>query len=216
MSQRVVIPLVAVVAFGAGYGAHVWVQHDPALPPPPTPGSEFVRPGAAADPKTEAKPASSGVDRAKLISELQKVGPQADAYRKRLDEIATEFDRDFQTLLTAEQHVRYDANQKKNAEGRAKHEAKEAAETGPLSDQQIEQLRRQPLWNALWNVSVNARLDRLKNEYKLDAGQQARTLALLNQRREKFLALIDSTPPPTISYSDLARRAQKLGEPAKK
>jgi hypothetical protein len=38
---------------------------------------------------------------------------------------------------------------------------------------------------------------------------------LLTQRREKFLALVDTTPPPSISLSQLASQTQKLADPAK-
>jgi len=38
---------------------------------------------------------------------------------------------------------------------------------------------------------------------------------LLLVHREKFLALVDLTPPPSIRLSELARSTQKLGEPAK-
>ena len=74
---------------------------------------------------------------------------------------------------------------------------------------------RQPLWNALWSVAINWRLEFLCKEYKLDEEQRGEACGLLKQRREHFLALVDSTPPPSISYSELARQAQKLADPGK-
>ena len=41
---------------------------------------------------------------------------------------------------------------------------------------------------------------------------------IVEVRRDKFVALLDSTPPPSISFSYLATQTQKLGiaaEPAK-
>lgn len=221
MNQRVLIALLTALGFAAGFGARILTETEPVVPPPAVPGSEFVRSQNAATAATEGKTEKhpSGVtdkDRAKFLADIQKVRPQIDAYRKRMDEIAADFDRDFVALLTAEQKPIFDSQQKKYAESRAKHEAKEAAETGPLSDQQIEQLRRQPLWNALWAIAVTWKLERYTHDYKLADDQQAKVRELLRARREKFLALVDSTPPPSITYSELASRAQKLvTEPAK-
>jgi len=40
---------------------------------------------------------------------------------------------------------------------------------------------------------------------------------LYRQRRDKFIALVDATTPPTITLSQLATQAQKIAkEPAKK
>src|SRR3954471_11586775 len=151
MSQRVAIPIVALIAFGAGYGAHGWAAHDPALPPPPAPGSEFARnhPAPGGDSKPDAKPSNHGVDRAKLIAEIEKVRAQIESYRKRLDDLDGEFDRGFVALLNPGQRAKYDAQQKKDAEHRAKNAAKAAADQSPLSDEQIASLQQRPLWNAL-------------------------------------------------------------------
>lgn len=188
------------------------------LPAPPAPGIEFVRHPAppAAGTKSEPRGAAPGSpDRAKLIADIEKVRPQIAAYHKRLDEIAAEFDRDFLKILTPEQRVIFDARQKQSAEWRATREA-ETTGTDLLTDQQIEQLRRQPLWNALYSVAISWRFDRLVNDYKLDATQRAQVRTLLEVRREKFIALVDSSPPPSISLSYLASRTQQLQVKAKK
>jgi hypothetical protein len=219
MNQRLLIALLTAFGFAAGFAARMLTETECKVPPAPAPGTEFMR-NAAATPATGAgdKKAAglSDKDREKFVAEIEKVRPQIDAYHKRMDEIAGDFDRDFVALLTPEQKQTWDAQQKKNAENKAKREAKEAAETGPLSDQQIEQLRRQPLWNALWAIAVTWRLDRINHDYKLDDAQQAKVRALLEQRRQKFLSLVDSTPPPSITYSELARTNRKLVPDAKK
>jgi hypothetical protein len=214
VKQRLLIVLFTALVFGAGFGARAWTEADRALPPPPAaPGSEFVR-GASTpppEPRTTTKPA----DRTKIVADIERLRPQIDSYRKRIDEIAAEFDRDFLPLLTAEQRDKYLAQQKRNAERRAKGEADAAADTGPLSDEQIFQLQQRPLWNVLWSVAIVWRLDRLVHDYKLDGAQQAKTRELLVARREKFLTLVDSNQPPTISLSQLASQAQKLADPAR-
>src|SRR4051812_35019536 len=204
MNQRLVIPLLAMVAFGAGYGARVWIEHDPALPPPPAPGSEFVRGHVPAeghlDPKSTA---NRGMDRAKLIADIEKVRPQIETYRQRVEDIDHEFDQGFIALLKGEQRDKYDAQQKKNAERRAKDEAKAAADQSPLSDEQIASLQQRPLWNALFKIAVSWRLERATRDYKLDEAQQAQVRRLLETRRDKFIALVDATPPPSITLSNL-------------
>jgi hypothetical protein len=215
MTQRWVIPLLVALAFGAGFVARMWTERDGHLPHAPTPGTEFVRQPTANETRNETAAApTSGLDRSKLIAEMDKVRPHIDVYRKRMDEIAKEFDTKFVSVLNAEQRAHWEQRQKMRTADRVKREAEEASGT-LLSDQQIESLRRQPLWNALWNVAINWRLDFLCKEYKLDEAQRADVCGMLKTRRENFLALVDSTPPPSISYSELARQAQKLADPNK-
>ena len=215
MKQRLLIALFTVLVFGAGFAARIWTEDDQALPPPPVaPGGEFVRPPATAARDAKAEP-RRGPDRAKLASDIEQLRPQIEAYRTRLDTIEAEFQRDFVLVLNPEQRARYDAARKKGAEDRAKRDAKVAADTTLLTDEQIERLRRNPLWNALYSVAITWPFDRINHDYKLDEAQQAQVRDLLRARREKFLALVDSTPPPSITLSELARQTQKLAQPAK-
>ena len=218
MTQRLVIALLVMIAFGAGFGARMWTEGVHVLPSPPAPGIEFVRQSApaVAGAKSESRGVVSGSpDRAKLIADIEKVRPQIAAYHKRLDEIAAEFDRDFLSILVPEQRLIFEARQKQSAVWRATREA-EVTGTDLLTDPQIEQLRRQPLWNALYSVAISWRFDRLVSDYKLDENQRVRVRRLLEARREKFIALVDSSPPPSISLSSLASRTQQLQVKAKK
>ena len=121
MNQRVLIALLTALGFAAGFGARILTENEPVVPPPPAvPGTEFVRNQAPPTP-TEVKPEKpSGLDRAKFRADIEKVRPQIDAYHKRMEEIAAEFDRDFVALLTPEQGKIFAAQQKKSAETRAK------------------------------------------------------------------------------------------------
>ncbi len=224
MNQRLVIPVLVVLAFGAGYGARVWTERDPVLPPPPAPGSEFTtaRTASASDAKPESKSAKYSYPtaaRAKFIAEIEKIRPQIDTFRKRLDEIDAEFDQAFATLLRADQRERFDAQQKKDAEHRSKADAKIAADPNPLSDDQVYMLQQRPYWSTINKLAISARLDRAVREYKLDDAQKNQFRHLLEVRRDKFVALLESTPPPSLMYSQLATQTQKLlagpTEPAK-
>ena len=220
MKQRLLIALFTALVFGAGFGSRMWIETDRALPPPPAPpGGEFVH--APLTPSGDAKPEPRrGPDRTKMIADIEQLRPQIDAYRVRLDEIEAEFQRDFFPVLNATQQEHYQAVRKKRTEDQAKKAAKQkeskvAADTSLLTDEQIERLRQRPLWNALYSVAITWPFDRLNGEYKFDEEQPARVHALLSHHREKFLALVDSTPPPSITLSELARQTQKLVEPAK-
>lgn len=213
--QKWVIPLLVALAFSAGFVARMYTARARTLPLAPTPGTEFMRSSAPAPGSEKASAGASaerGLNREKLVSEMQKIRPQIDVYRQRMDEIGNEFDRAFYALLNPEQRAHFEARQERHAKKKAKRAANEASGE-PLTDQEIEKLRREPLWNALWSVAVNWRLEFLCKEYGLDDHQRGQVCGLLKARREKFLDLVDSTPPPTISYSELARQAQKLAVP---
>lgn len=153
-------------------------------------------------------------DRAKLLADIEKIRPQVDEYRTRIDEIAAEFEDAMRPILRPDQLEKYESQLKRYTERRLRGE-REVAETALLTDKQIFDLQQRPLWNALWNVAINWRLERMTKELTLDEEQQNRCRELLRQRREKFLALVDSTPPPSITLSQLAPQANKLGAPAR-
>jgi hypothetical protein len=214
--QRLLIAALTVVVFAAGFMARMWTERDRPVPPPPVSlGEEFKTPRGPQTAESKAKDRSSkdAVNRSRLIADIEKVRPQIEAYRKRIDEIDGEFDRDFMAILSAEQRERYLARQKRMAEGRAKRDAREAADTSPLSDEQILRLQQFPLFDVLWKVAITARLERLTRDMKLDEAQVAKSRALLITRRDKFLLLVDNAPPPTITLSELARQTRKLAEP---
>jgi hypothetical protein len=229
VKQRLLIVLFTALVFGAGFGAHMWIANDETVPPPPAAiGSEFAHgPGtpAAAPAVANQKGTTPGargerdepLNRTRLMGEIQRYSSQIKTYQTRLDELDTEFDRDLLPLLTAAQRGHYSELQKRAADHRAKGEAAIAAETAPLSDQQIFRLQQRPLFGVLSSVSISMRFDQLKRELKLVPDQETKVRELLVARRKNFLALIDATPPPSITLSRLALHAAQLGaEPAKK
>lgn len=209
--NRLLIAVLTVLIFGAGYATRLWNEHDRPVPPPPNAiGSEFTRAPTPPSGEKDVRKAVS-VNRENLITDIEKARPSIDSYRKQLRELDTEFDRQIMAILTPEQQAKYLQRQKRNEQRRTTREAKEAADPTPLSDEQILRLQQIPLFNVLWSITVTTRLERLNRDLKLDAAQQDRARELLLARREKFLALVDSSPPPTVSLSELASRAQKLG-----
>ncbi len=217
MTQRLLIVLFTALVFGAGFGAHMWLADDTVPPPPAAIGSEFAHgPGTpAASPAADSKNAKrtsrdQPLDRTKLLGEIQRYSSQIKGYRSSLDRLDADFDGALTPLLDATQRGRYAALQKRWADRRAKGEAAIAAETAPLSDEQIFRLQQRPLYAVLSSVSVTMRFDQLKKELKLAPDQEAKVRELLTERRAKFLALIDDTPPPTITLSQIALAAEKI------
>lgn len=215
MNPRLLVALLTALGFAAGFGARMLTESGPAVPPPPTLGQEFVRSGTATpghDNKERRAPTYTDKDRSRLIADVAKIRPQIDLYRQRIDQIAAEFERDLVPVLTPEQKEKFTAMQKRDAERRAKGE-QSVAQAVTLSDEQIFRLQQRPLWNALWNVAISWREGMLDRELKLDDAQEAKVRELLEQRRRKFLDLVDSTPPPSITLSELAPQAAKLIAP---
>jgi hypothetical protein len=199
MTQRTFIALLTVVMFAAGYFVRVVSDRGEHVPPPPTAlGVETAK---------NKQP----IDRAKLIAEIDKNRRQIEAYRTQVEEIYSEFDREFAQLLTPAQREKWDADQKRRAED----EAKRKADVSPLTDDDITRARQQPLTDVYFMVTVTPRLDGFTKRYELDAAQQTSVRALLNLRRNKFIALLDGTPHPSIRLSRLAAMIERVGEPGK-
>ena len=85
-----------------------------------------------------------------------------------------------------------------------------SSEPRPLSEGEIEGLRRQPLNDVARMLSVNNRLDNYVTNYSLDEKQKAMTKTLLLVRRDKFIALTEGLSPMSIQLSALARELDRL------
>lgn len=208
MNQRVFVALLTVGVFLAGYAARLLTE--PSQPVPPAPAAlarEFVRPAlSAAEKKSDRQ-----LDRSKLVAEIQKLRPQIEAYSTQMQEIDGEFDREFLQILNQTQREKFLAGQKKWAE----RDAKRAAKRELLSDEDIQREQDRSMTWVYWKVTITPRLEMLTREYGLDATQQGTTRALLALRRNKFIALFDSTPHVSIRLSRLAPLIERVVAPPK-
>ncbi len=208
MTIRVLVALLTVVVFLAGYAARVLTE--PAQPVPPAPAALAKELAPASS--NGGKKGYSPLDRAKLVAEIQKLRPQIEAYSAQVGEIEAEFERDFLKLLTSAQREKYDANKKKSAD----RDAKKLADRTPLSDRDIMMAQERPLTSIYWMCTVTPRLESMTKEYSLDATQQNSARSLLVLRRTKYVALFDSTPHPSIRLSRLAPLIERVAAaPAK-
>lgn len=225
MKRSLAITVLAAAVFAAGYFAGLRTERSRPVPAPPAPlmgefSSRSVTPPATATPTKPNLPNAAPVrvpqNRAQLVAEIDRLRPQIDSYRQRIEMLDVEFDRELAAVLTPDQQKSYSAAQKRRAERMAKGAAEVASAPAPLTDDEIDRLRQRSLYGVLWMVAPTMKHDSLVKDLKLDTEQQAKARELLRQRREKFLAIVDSTPPPSILLSRLAPAAQRLAtEPAK-
>lgn len=206
MKQRLLTALFTVIVFAAGFVARMWTEGDKPFPPAPALGSEFINRNA-----NDKKPAPRPIDRAKLVKDIETLQPQIDAYRTQLSALDSEFENAFVALLTPEQRKIYDARQADQQKRKAERDARAAnTPTVPMTDEEIARERQHPFEIAFWRISYKGWLDTLTDRYKLTAEQRAKVHDLLQARRDHFLALVDSTPPPTFRLTTLVTSVSRL------
>jgi hypothetical protein len=196
---------------GAGYGAGVWTErHSCKVPPPPTMLGEL---SAAKQTTPKSKP-DLAPKAAELAAEIAKLRPEIEAFRERMLEIDREMDRDIEGILRADQLEVFHKMVKKFADLRAKEDA-DLNQPTPLTAEEIVRLQQKPLYKMMAIVVVPMRVEWNTRDLNLDASQQEKLREILRARRDKFIALVDSSPPPSLMLSRLAPVAQRLGQPTK-
>jgi hypothetical protein len=207
MRERALAALLTAVVFAIGFGAGIWAErHRPFPPPPGGFMEEFARRGPHL-------PHPQPVNRAQLLEQIDAIRPQMEAFRTRVNEIYAEFDRDIDTVLSPDQQALYE-ERFRSQRGLMGPGGPSAADK-PLSDEKIEQLLQRPFRTLAFFVVIPMTLDRMSTELKLDDAQRGKVKDLLRVRREKFIELVDSSPPLSLMLSRLAPIAQRLAEPAK-
>ncbi len=209
MQRRFFIALLTVVVFGAGYFARVWTEGQVPLPPPLEPGGEFVPAPQSAAAKSPASHHKLPT-RKQLAAEIECLKPQIDMFRRRLHGIDVEFDHNLRAILTPEQRERF-----AERERRRHNDPRELHSQGPLlTDRQIMMLHEQPLYAALDHISLSLKLTELNKDLNFTPAQRHQVRDLLLRRRDEFLALVDSVPPPSLILSRLAAVAQRIEAPS--
>jgi len=208
MRDRVLAALLTAVVFAIGFGSGIWAERHRPFPAPPGAfmGEFGARRGAAAH-------SLQPVNRAQLLEQIDAIRPQMETFRARVTEIYAEFDRDVSAVLTTEQKAAYE--KRFRSQRGLLGPGGPSADDKPLSDEQIEQLLQRPFRTLAFFVVVPMTLDRLSNELKLNEAQRGKVNGLLHVRREKFIELVDSSPPLSLMLSRLAPIAQRLAEPGR-
>lgn len=214
MQQRLLVALFTIVLLGAGYVAGVWTERDSCtVPPPPGP---LLSELSKATPAPAARSAPHSPEAAKLAAEIEELRPKIDAFRERLQQIDHELDADIDALLTPAQRQHYAELREERAKRRTKDSSTDPNDPTPLTPEEISNLQQRPLYKMLGIVVVPIRLNWMIDTFDLDAAQTEKLRQLLVARREKFLALVDESPPPSLQLSRLAPVAQRLVDPKPK
>jgi hypothetical protein len=209
MTQRFFVGILTVVVFVAGYMARMFNERRTPVPPPPAELARELAPPTAGEKGKQKRE----VDRAKLVAEIQKLRPQIEGYTAQVKEIYSEFDREMALLLKPPQLEKLIAMQKK----RAASYAERITSRDLLSDEELMRERERPLTDIYRMVTVTPSLEWMTKEYGLDPAQQTAVRQLLALRRNKFVALFDATPHPSIRLSRLAPMIERVnGAPPKK
>jgi hypothetical protein len=211
MKQRLLIALLTVVVLGAGYLAGVWTQrHSCKVPPAPALLSELSPDKTASVPSV----AAPTPDPAKLAAEIERLRPAIEKFHARMLEIDREMDRQIDGILRPDQHDVFQAIVKRYADLRAKEDAALNVPR-PLTAEEITDLQQKPLYKMLAIVVVPMRLEWNTRDLKLDGAQREKLRDILKERRRKFIELVDSSPPPSLSLSQLVVASQRLVETKK-
>ncbi|HTQ31280.1 MAG TPA: hypothetical protein VMI53_08725 [Opitutaceae bacterium] len=213
MKLRLLVATLTVLVFAIGFGAGVWTQRHRALLSPPIGLLGEIRNHSFDVHLQLNDPAAV----AKINAEIEQMKPDIEAFRQRLDVLNEVFRRDFEAILTADQRAQFEKMHKRYEDSLR---AKRA--TSPLPTVQPTSAGGATLTLPFFNepvegmtsiIVVPLALDHLTDQLKLDDHQRAALRQLLLQRREKFLALIDATPPPSIRLNRLAPIINKFAGP---
>jgi len=205
MRDRLLAVLLTLAVFAIGLGAGIWAERHRPLPAPP--GAFMGEFGAKRGIGNYVL--TTPINRAELSEQIEKMGTEMDAFRTRMNEIYAGFDRDMLTVLTPEQQTLYERK------FRAPRLATQPDGDKTLSDEEIERLLQRPFRSLAYFVVIPMTLEKMTTEMKLDDVQRDKVKDFLRVRREKFIELVDNSPPPSLMLSRLAPVAQRLGIPAK-
>jgi Spy/CpxP family protein refolding chaperone len=193
--------------FSAGLGAGIWAGRQSPVPPPP---EQYMGEFAGNRGMPGGLMGHPPIDRAQLVAEIGRIGPQIKIYKTRIDEIDSEFEHDLRGILNPEQQAARAESMKRRQERFS--QMMQGQNRRPFTDEEIWHLQ-QPSQKIFRMVVLTRELDEMSRELKLDDDQRARLLDLLRQRREKFLALVDSVPSPSVTLVHLASQIQRLEQP---
>lgn len=215
MNQRLAIALLTIVLLGAGFGAGVWTTRSQCKVPPPPPTLLGELSAKSTPPEAAHVPKASAPNLGWIVPTIERLRPQIEEFRVRLDAIDKEMDRKIDAILRPDQRELFLELVKKGEIGRARERA-ESELTTKLTPEEIQEIQQRPLQRLLSIVVVPIRVYWNTKQLKLDDAQKAQLTEILKWRREKFLALIDESPPPSLELSTLVPVAQRLPEKTEK
>ncbi len=169
--------------FLAGLLAGVWTQNLHPLPPPPMPPMGELGPPAGPSGMAPMQFPLTRENAAELEARMEKLRPQIEAFERELQGLETRFRERFEAILTPEQKATVT-------------KLRPPSFLPPPSRAPDRMLG--PLGGIAFFTIITPAFEHFSRELNLSAGQQNELKALLLQRREEFLHLVDTTPPPSL------------------
>jgi hypothetical protein len=202
MRQFLLVAFITIIGFAAGSAAGIYFERH--RPLPAAPGSLGAELGGHRPP-----PLGYGgqpFNRSWLKSELAKLGPQMEDYKRKVDSIDAEFEASLAAVVTPEQmHTHSERLRKRMEQNRSG-----VAEPEEMTDDQIAHVLQWSSYQVLRTVVIEMRLQDLTHEMKLSDEQRTQVHQLLRHRRDEMIALVDSVPPPSVQLVTLAPFVQRL------
>ena len=199
MRGNVLVVLATVALFVAGLFVGVWTQRTRPVPPPPVgPMGEFGQahhPGFQAAPATGRAPWFVGtgpgghrpVSPQEIRQQMAILMPQIADFQQKVDAIEQQFRTSFDAILTSDQKQKLDTITKRRA-----------SFPDPLPGCAPGM---GPIFVSM--VIYRPTFEHLSEDLTLNDKQQHRLMDLLTDRRNKLLALVDATPPPSFKFPDM-------------
>jgi hypothetical protein len=193
MSKILPYILTTLIGFAVGIGAGIWTKHITCIPPPP---------GAMLDelkdvPIGSGNPAPAPAPDAQREEAYRQIRAEMDDFRQKVGEIKRSLRSQVEPILTPDQRTRM---------GRWR----ERPSAPPGS---------RTFWegfdSAMVIMMVSFSLERMNDSLDLTPAQKDAVHKLLLERREKFLELVDTTPPPSFKIPKLAPPEAKTAKPGK-
>lgn len=192
MKRALITIFLTVAVFSAGVLTGRWMQRTQPVPPPPIGIMGEIRdvPLSASNAPATPKP--------DLQAEVDRMKPHIEAFKQKLEPIKQGFRNELDAVLTADQRLKLQQWNERTASGGEKKKHKDGLDSlFPI-------------------VIVPSTLDRLTDELHLTDDQRTRVHQLLLERREKFLALVDASPPPSLRLSRIAPLIPQAAKPDSK
>ena len=122
---------------------------------------------------------------------IKKIEPQIKAFEEKLGAIETDFRAQFTAILTPEQKKRFE-------------EKAPPPFNAPPGGSAFPDRMMGPLGGMAFFTIITPGLEHMSKDLSLTPDQQAKLKALLIGRRQKFLELVDTTPPPSLQLGHMA------------
>ena len=220
--------LITVALFVGGLLTGIWTQKTHPMPPPPQMGGGMQRPEMGGGPPSRFDSQHQPMREA-MEEKLKEIRPEMEAFHNKMQEIENSFQQKLAGVLNAEQKRKMEDSMKSMHAGPMPPppggmpggpQPGGPQVGGPQAGGPQPGGSPRPMeggippgppphpgggGDAMGIVLVKPGLERMTEDLKLDAKQQAEVKALLVEKRTKFLALVDDTPPPMMKMEKIYR-----------